>query len=94
MRDKLWKAASGSGPAGIFTLALAAIDLALWDIKGKVLGQSLWAMAGGHRRRVPTYASGVLMRTFPLDYLPGAAARLVEMGYRQMKMQLEECYEE
>ena len=86
--DKLWRAASGSGPAGIFSLALAAIDLALWDIKGKVLGQSLCAMVGGHSDRAPTYASGVLMRAFPLDYLPGAAARLVDMGFRQMKMQL------
>src|SRR5262245_24554901 len=31
---KLRTAASNSGPGGIFTLALAAIDIALWDIKG------------------------------------------------------------
>ena len=30
------------GPAGIFTLALSAIDVALWDIKGKALEQPLW----------------------------------------------------
>jgi len=86
--DKLWRAGSGSGPGGIFTLALAAIDLALWDIKGKVLGESLCTLLGGHRRRVPTYASGALMRTFPLDYLAGGAVRLVDMGFSQMKMQL------
>src|SRR5690349_20150624 len=32
---KLWRAASFSGPGGIFTLALSSIDIALWDIKGK-----------------------------------------------------------
>ena len=32
---KLRRAASGAGPGGIFTLALAAIDLALWDLYGK-----------------------------------------------------------
>ena len=54
---KLRRAASARGPGGIFTLALAAIDLALWDIKGKALGQTLNAMAGGARDRVNTYAS-------------------------------------
>src|SRR5215831_1768045 len=29
--------AGGSGPAGMFTLALSAIDIALWDIRGKAL---------------------------------------------------------
>ena len=33
------------GPGGIFTLALSAIDTALWDIKGKALGQPLWIPA-------------------------------------------------
>ena len=41
-----------SGPAGIFTLALSAIDIALWDIKGKALDQPLWKLLGGMRDRV------------------------------------------
>src|SRR5216684_989319 len=35
---KLRRAAGGSGPGGIFTLALSAIDIACWDIKGKAVG--------------------------------------------------------
>jgi L-talarate/galactarate dehydratase len=85
---KLRRAASGSGPGGIFTLALSAIDTALWDIKGKALQQSLCSLLGGYRDRVPTYASGALMRPFPLDYLAKAGPRLVDMGFKQMKMQL------
>src|SRR6266478_1697493 len=53
---KLRAAAGGSGPAGMFTLALAAIDIALWDIRGKALNQPLWKLLGGARRRVPAYA--------------------------------------
>jgi L-alanine-DL-glutamate epimerase-like enolase superfamily enzyme len=85
---KLRRAASGAGPGGIFTLALSAVDLALWDIKGKALGQTLNAMAGGARDRVDTYASGALMRPHPLHYLCDAGPRLVEMGFKQMKTQL------
>jgi L-alanine-DL-glutamate epimerase-like enolase superfamily enzyme len=85
---KLRSAAAGAGPGGIFTLAFSAIDMALWDIKGKAVGQPLAALLGGLRDRVPTYASGALMRTFPLDHVVQAASVLVGKGYRQMKMQL------
>ena len=85
---KLRTAAAGSGPGGILTLALSAIDIALWDIRGKSLNLPLWRMIGGHRERVPTYASGALMRTFPLEHLVKAGPRLVEKGFRQMKTQL------
>lgn len=86
--DKLRLAASGSGPGGIFTLALSAIDIALWDIKGKALGLPVCTLLGGHRERVPTYASGALMRPMPTDYLKDAGPRLVNMGFRQMKTQM------
>jgi len=85
---KLRTAAAGSGPGGILTLALSAIDIALWDIRGKALNLPLWQMIGGHRERVPTYASGALMRTFPLEHLVKAGPRLVEKGFKQMKTQL------
>jgi L-talarate/galactarate dehydratase len=85
---KLRLAASGSGPGGIFTLALSAIDIALWDIKAKVLGQPLCNLLGGYRNRVPTYASGALMRDTSMNYLAEAGPRLVGMGFRQMKTQL------
>jgi L-alanine-DL-glutamate epimerase-like enolase superfamily enzyme len=85
---KIRAAAASSGPGGIFTLALSAIDIALWDIRGKVFNQPVSRLLGGHRDRVPTYASGALMRGFPLAHVEKAAARLVEKGFRQMKTQL------
>ncbi len=74
-------------PGGIFSLALSAIDIACWDLKGKAVGQSVCALLGGLRDRAPTYASGALMRPHPIEYLAKAGPRLVEMGFRQMKMQ-------
>lgn len=85
---KLRNAAAPSGPGGIMTLALSAIDIALWDIKGKVHNQPVANLAGGHRSRINTYASGALMRHFPLAHLEKAAALLKTRGFRQMKTQL------
>jgi len=86
--EKLRSAAASSGPGGILTLALAALDIAMWDIKGKALGVPVATLAGGYRLEVPTYASGALMRQFPLEHVVRAGPRLVEKGFRQMKMQL------
>jgi L-alanine-DL-glutamate epimerase-like enolase superfamily enzyme len=84
---KCRRAAGSSGPGGIFSLALAAVDTACWDLRGKAAGQSVCALLGGLRDRVPTYASGALMRPHPIDYLAKAGPRLRDMGFRQMKMQ-------
>lgn len=85
---KLRAAADSSGPGGIFTLALSAIDVALWDIKGKALEQPLWKLLGGHRDRVPTYASGALRRGLSDDQAQRAAQILVQKGFREMKTQM------
>jgi L-alanine-DL-glutamate epimerase-like enolase superfamily enzyme len=86
--DKMRAAAGTSGPGGIFTLAMSAIDTALWDIRGKALGLPLCKLLGGFRDRVPAYASGALMRTLSLDEVATAAGRLLERGWSAMKTQL------
>src|SRR5580693_10093166 len=85
---KLRAAAGSAGPAGIFHLALSALDMALWDIRGKALNLPLWKLLGGARDRVPTYASGALMRGLSLDRVVTAAGRLKEKGFREMKTQV------
>jgi L-talarate/galactarate dehydratase len=77
-----------AGPSGIVTLAVSAIDIALWDIKGKALGVPVATLAGGARTKVPTYASGALTREASLDQLLKAAGTLRERGWKQMKTQL------
>lgn len=86
---KLRAAAGDScGPGGVFLLALSAIDIALWDIKGKLLDQPLWKLLGGARNRVNTYASGSLRRGLTDDQAATAARRLVHAGFTEMKTQM------
>ena len=85
---KVSTASDSCGPGGIFTLALSAIDVALWDIKGKALNQPLWKLLGGDRDRVPTYASGSLRRGLTDDQAQKAAALLKEKGFKEMKTQM------
>ena len=77
-----------AGPGGMVTLALSAIDIALWDIRGKALGVPVATLVGGARTSVPVYASGALSRNATLDQVLKAAATLRERGWKQMKTQL------
>jgi L-alanine-DL-glutamate epimerase-like enolase superfamily enzyme len=89
IHQKLKNAAGGSaGPGGIYNLAISALDIALWDIRGKALDLPLWKLLGGARERVPTYASGALMRGLSLDRVVRAAATLKDKGWREMKTQM------
>jgi L-alanine-DL-glutamate epimerase-like enolase superfamily enzyme len=85
---KLRAASASCGPGGVMALAMSAIDIALWDIRGKAFGQPLARLLGGLRDRVPAYASGALTRTTPTDKLERAASALVEKGYTQIKTQM------
>ena len=89
VQAKLRNAAGGSaGPGGIYHLALSALDMALWDIRAKSVDLPLWKLLGGARDRVPTYASGALMRGLSLDRVVKSAATLKDKGWREMKTQL------
>ena len=46
------------GPGGLHTQVLAAINIACWDIKGKVLNKSIHNLLGGHKKRIRTYIAG------------------------------------
>jgi L-talarate/galactarate dehydratase len=76
------------GPGGIFALGQSAIDMALWDIKGKALNLPLAKLLGGVRDRMPAYASGALVRGSSTEEVATFAEKLVERGWTQMKTQL------
>jgi L-alanine-DL-glutamate epimerase-like enolase superfamily enzyme len=48
----------GVGRKGLMFCALSSIDIALWDLKGKIIGLPLYKMFGGGITKVPVYSSG------------------------------------
>jgi L-rhamnonate dehydratase len=83
--DKLYWLLTPRGQSGYASHAIAAIDLALWDIKGKALGLPCWQLLGGARSQVPVYAT-FGFAFFERDELAQAATSWVERGFRRLKM--------
>lgn len=70
--------------SGFFTDALAAVDIALWDLAGKQAGCPVWKLIGTQRRdRIRAYASGLPRAT--LAARVALARELVAQGYRGIK---------
>ncbi len=55
---ELYAKARNNGRSGIAAMAISAIDIALWDLKGKVLRAPVCALLGPAREAVPIYGSG------------------------------------
>eukprot|EP00904_Undaria_pinnatifida_P002338 jgi/Undpi1/12104/HiC_scaffold_41.g14077.m1 len=77
--------------SGTLMAALSAIDVALWDLRGKLLGQPVSTLLGGRRRdEVKVYATGLYFSedmAFP-DDLATEARMYVEQGYEAIKMKV------
>jgi L-rhamnonate dehydratase len=73
----------------VLTNALAAVDIALWDIKGKALGMPVHHLLGGARDKVPVYIThGAAYHGAPIyseEELAAEAAHLVKLGNRHLK---------
>jgi galactonate dehydratase len=77
--------AKGGGP--IMFAGIAAIEQALWDIKGKALGVPVYELLGGKcRDKVRMYANGWSFRARSADEFSRAAEKVVKDGYDALKM--------
>ena len=90
--ERFWSAAWGDtnfiGQSGVSVFSIAALDGALWDIKGKVAGQPIYRLLGAYRNRIPTYASGGLWLSQSIDELVAETEIFRAQGFRAMKMRL------
>ena len=83
--ERLYWLLTPRGQSGYASHAIAAIDLALWDIKGQALGQPCWRLLGGARDEVPVYAT-FGFAFFDRDELAAAAKDWVARGFTRLKM--------
>ncbi|SDS03940.1 mandelate racemase/muconate lactonizing enzyme family protein [Microterricola viridarii] len=72
----------------ITSLALAAVDTALWDLKGKRTSEPLWRMAGGFRREVPLYDTEGGWLHLSTDDLVAGALESKSKGLRGVKLKV------
>ena len=76
----------GLGRAGPVMHALSGLDIALWDIRGKLEGVSVSKLLGGpKRKRVETYAS-LLQYAGNVEHVKRNTARALERGYKHIKL--------
>ena len=77
------------GRRGVVMNAISGIDIALWDIAGKVAKLPLYRLLGGCRDRVEAYASGGFYQEGKsIDDLAGEAEGYRARGFKGMKMKV------
>ena len=75
------------GRGGIAGFAISAIDIALWDLRGKMLGQPLWKMAGGAAKTAKAYCGGIDLN-FPLPKLLDSVRGYLDRGFNGVKIKI------
>jgi L-alanine-DL-glutamate epimerase-like enolase superfamily enzyme len=75
------------GRPGIASMAIAAVDTALWDLKARLLGQPLCTLLGAVHERVPIYGSGGFT-AYSISRLCEQLAGWVERGIPRVKMKI------
>lgn len=96
-RDMLWHRVYNlmrdHGQKGMPMQALSGVDIALWDLAGKIAGLPLHQMIGGaHRKDVAVYGYGMMLRPEPVADLSARftdeAAKIRDTGFTATKMKV------
>lgn len=90
---KVYNLTRDHGQKGMSMQALSGVDIALWDIAGKVANLPVYELIGGkHRDSVPCYGYGMMLRRERVQELAARfrdeAANIKEMGFAATKMKI------
>ncbi|MCZ8311203.1 MAG: mandelate racemase/muconate lactonizing enzyme family protein [Magnetospirillum sp.] len=77
----------GVGRKGLMYCALSAIDIALWDLKGKIAGLPVYKLLGGNLTKVPVYASGG-WTSYSDEELVAEMQGMVARGFKTIKFKV------
>lgn len=85
--SRLWMECHAAGPAGITTLAISAIDIALWDLKARAANEPLHRLLGGTRDSVEVYASAINLHLSTEELVEQVEAHRA-LGYSSFKLKV------
>ena len=85
---EMWRRMDWVGRGGIAVLALAAVDIAIWDIKSKTAKVSLHRLLGGFREKVPVYNTDGGWLNHTLEQLVEETREIVRAGFRGTKIKV------
>ncbi len=87
IHDGMWWHIHYVGRGGITAFAMSAVDIALWDLRGKREGKPLWQMAGGAGRTAKAYRGGIDLN-LPLDQLLLSVGSYLSAGFTAVKIKV------
>jgi L-alanine-DL-glutamate epimerase-like enolase superfamily enzyme len=86
--QRAWKELNFLGHSGVSIIGLAAVDNALWDLRGKAAGLNVSRLLGAVATSLPVYASGGLWLSASIDELQAEADSFRAKGFRAMKARI------
>lgn len=85
--EKMWRCLHYIGRGGLASFAMSAVDIALWDLRGKKEAAPLWKLLGGYSQAVPAYAGGIDLQ-LDAPELAEQTRRNLEKGFRAIKIKV------
>src|SRR4051795_10117902 len=85
---KVYWRLQGIGRRGLVPQAYSALDLALWDLKGRAAGLPLYKLLGGARESAPAYGSDAGWLWMSADEVAAAARAYLDQGMMGIKVKV------
>jgi L-alanine-DL-glutamate epimerase-like enolase superfamily enzyme len=86
--NRMWRRVDWVGRGGIAVLAIAAIDIGIWDLKSKIADMPLYRLLGGARRQIPVYNTDGGWLNHSIEQLVEETERIVAAGFRGTKIKV------